>query len=143
MHPDLDEERCCNHFAGAFLLPKESLVLIMGEKRTFIEPRELSILKQEFGISMLAILHRAKDVGIITNSVYRKIRSTFNENGWNKKEPGEQYPKQKTYLFEQMIFRALAEEYLGESKAAELLNLNVEQLRAIRSMECHDAVVNQ
>lgn len=142
-HPDLEEEKCCNRFAGAFLLPKKSLALILGEKRTSLEPRELSILKQEFGISMLAILHRAKDTGIITNSLYRKIRSIFNENGWSLKEPGEQYPQQETHLFEQMVFRALAEEYIGESKAAELLNINIDQFRAIRAMEHQNAFVNQ
>jgi Zn-dependent peptidase ImmA (M78 family)/DNA-binding XRE family transcriptional regulator len=141
-HPTMEEEKCCNRFAGAFLLPKESLVMILGEKRTSLEPRELSILKQEFGISMLAILHRAEDAGIITNSFYRKLRGIFNKNGWSKKEPGEQYPRQETHLFEQMIFRALAEEYIGESKAAELLNLNIDKFRAMRAMERPDALVN-
>ena len=143
LNPDLDEEKCCNRFAGSFLLPKESLTLILGENRTSIEPRELSILKQEYGISMVAILHRAEDTGIITHALYKKLRSIFDEHGWSKKEPGEQYPQQKTHLFEQIIFRALAEEYIGESKAAELLNLNIDQFRAVRSMERQVAFVNQ
>jgi Zn-dependent peptidase ImmA (M78 family) len=145
MYPEhvIDEEKCCDRFAGAFLLPKESLTLILGENRTHLEPRELSLLKREFGISMVAILHRAEDTGIITSSVYKKLRSVFTENNWIKKEPGEEYPQQKTWLFEQMIFRALAEEYIGESKAAELLNTSVEKLRSMRMMECKDAVVNK
>jgi hypothetical protein len=49
------------------------------------------------------------------------VRSEFNERGWSKKDPGEQYSKEKIHIFEQMIFRALAEEYIGESKAAELM----------------------
>ena len=40
----MDMESCCNRFAGAFLLPKKSLVSILGEHRNSIEPRELSIL---------------------------------------------------------------------------------------------------
>ncbi|OGT54715.1 MAG: transcriptional regulator, partial [Gammaproteobacteria bacterium RIFCSPHIGHO2_12_FULL_42_10] len=64
-HPDLDEEKCCDRFAGAFLMPKEVLANIIGAHRNFIEPRELAILKQEFGVSMLSILHRAEDTGII------------------------------------------------------------------------------
>ena len=75
---------------------------------------------------MLSILRRAEDTGIISNKLYLQLRSDFNERGWSKKEPGEQYPKEKTHIFEQMIFRALAEEYIGESKAAELMNISLE-----------------
>lgn len=139
----LDEEKCCDRFAGAFLLPKDSLVALLGEHRSYIEPRELSLLKQEFGISMLSILHRAEDTGIISNNLYHQLRSEFNERGWSKQEPGEQYPKQKTHIFEQMIFHALAEEYIGESKAAELMNMSVESFRTMRAMERENVVAHQ
>lgn len=135
---NMDEENFCNHFAGAFLFPKKATITLLGEHRNYIEPRELSILKQEFGISMLGILHRAEATGIISNSLYRQIRSEFNERGWNKLEPGEQYPKQKTHIFEQMVFHALAEEYIGESKAAELMNMSIESFRSLRTMESQD-----
>src|SRR3990167_206118 len=134
----LDIESCCNRFAGAFLLPKQSLVNVLGEHRTSIEPRELSLLKQEFGISMTSILHRLEETGIISSHVYRQLRAEFNERGWSKKEPGEQYPKEITHIFEQMIFHALAEQYIGESKAAELMNMPVKSFRSLRAMESQD-----
>ncbi len=133
--PELDEEKWCNRFAGAFLLPKETLVSILGEHRNHIEPRELSLLKQEFGISMLSILHRMVEIGIISNSLYAQLRSEFNEKGWSKHEPGDPYPKEKTHIFEQMIFHAIAEEYLGEPKAAELMNMSLESFRSLRALE--------
>lgn len=133
--PKLDLEDCCNRFAGAFLLPRQSLINILGEHRNSIEPRELSLIKQEFGISMTSILHRAEDIGIISNRLYLQIRSEFNKRGWSKQEPGEKYPKEKTHIFEQMIFHALAEQYIGESKAAELMNMSVESFRSLRAME--------
>jgi Zn-dependent peptidase ImmA (M78 family) len=131
----LDEEKCCNRFAGAFLLPKKSLLQILGNHRNYIEPRELSILKEEFGISMLSILHRIEDAGIISHKLYFQLRSEFNAHGWDKKEPGNPYPEEKTNTFEQMIFHALAEEFIGESKAAELMNIPIESLRTLRAME--------
>lgn len=140
---EIDMENCCNRFAGAFLLPKQSLIKILGEHRNSIEPRELGILKKEFGISMTSILHRAEETGIISNNLYRQLRAEFNERGWSKKEPGEQYPLEKTYIFEQMIFRALAEEYIGESKAAELMNISLESLRSLRAMECQDVALHK
>jgi Zn-dependent peptidase ImmA (M78 family)/DNA-binding XRE family transcriptional regulator len=136
--PKMDIESCCNRFAGAFLLPKQSLINVFGEHRNFIEPRELSLLKQEFGIGMTCILHRAEETGIISSSLYRQLRAEFNARGWVKKEPGEQYPKERMHIFEQMIFHALAEEYIGESKAAELMNISLESFRSLRAMESQD-----
>jgi Zn-dependent peptidase ImmA (M78 family)/transcriptional regulator with XRE-family HTH domain len=134
----LDIEDCCNRFAGAFLLPKQSLINILGEHRNLIEPRELSLLKQEFGISMTSILHRAEETGIISKYIYRQLRAEFNERGWSKHEPGKQYPREMTHIFEQMIFHALAEQYIGESKAAELMNMPLESFRSLRAMENQD-----
>jgi Zn-dependent peptidase ImmA (M78 family)/DNA-binding XRE family transcriptional regulator len=131
----LDIENYCNRFAGAFLLPSQSIITVLGKHRNSIEPRELALLKQEFGISMTSILHRAEETGIISNKIYRQIRTEFNDRGWSKTEPGEQYPKRKAHLFEQMIFHALAEQYIGESKAAELMNMPLEAFRSLRAME--------
>ena len=136
--PEMDIEDCCNRFAGAFLLPKKALINILGEHRNSIEPRELSLLKQEFGISMTGILHRAEDIGIISNALYRQLRAEFNERGWSKQEPGEKLIKERTHFFEKMIFHALAEEYIGESKAAELMNMSLESFRSLRAMENQD-----
>ncbi len=139
----LDIENCCNRFAGAFLLPKSSLINILGEHRNSIEPQELNLLKQEYGISMTSILHRAEEIGIISNNLYRQLRGEFNERGWSKKEPGKRYPKERMHIFEQMIFHALAEEYIGESKAAELMNMPLESFRSLRAMESQDVVHHQ
>lgn len=139
----LDVEHCCNRFAGAFLLPRQSLINILGEHRKSIEPRELGLLKQEFGVSMTCILHRAEEAEIISNKIYRQLRAEFNERGWSKREPGEQCPQEVTHIFEQMIFHALAEEYIGESKAAELMNISLESLRSLRAMESQDVACHQ
>ncbi len=139
LNRNLDLEKCCDRFAGAFLLPHDTIISILGERRKYIEPRELSLLKQEFGISMAAILHRAEDLQIISSLLYKELRSDFNEKGWTQIEPGTQYPREKTFIFEQMIFRALAEEYISESKAAELMHITIESFRKIRAMDYHNA----
>jgi Zn-dependent peptidase ImmA (M78 family)/DNA-binding XRE family transcriptional regulator len=139
LHSLLDEEKCCDRFSGAFLLPKEAILNLLGEHRNNIELREFSLLKQEFGISMLSILHRAEDTKIISTSLYQQLRSAFNERQWSKQEPGKQYPKQKSRIFEQMVFHAFAEEYISESKAAELMSISLESFRSLRSMENLDA----
>lgn len=135
----IDQEKYCNRFAGAFLLPNATLISALGKHRNQIEARELNILKEEFGISMAAILHRAEDIGIISKKLYDQLRSEFKERGWLETEPGNQYPREKAYIFEQMIFHALAEEYIGEARAAELMNISIGNLRSLRAMESHES----
>ena len=68
--PDgVDEEKACNHFAGAFLFPKQGLLQHMGENRRAIEAQELYMLKHEFGLSMMAVLVRAAQCGVISDSL--------------------------------------------------------------------------
>ena len=138
-----EEEAACHRFAGAFLAPESAVRRALGEHRTWLEPQELKMLKDEYGLSMGAWTYRAFDLGIITRQTLRKIWCLFRENGWKEKEPGAQYPKERPNLFEQTVYRALAEDLIGESKAAELLGMSVMDLHACRKMECPDAVVDQ
>jgi hypothetical protein len=55
---------------------------------------------------------------------------------------GQEYPPEKAHHFKQLLFHALAEEYIGESKAAELLNISLQKFRKIRSLENSDATIN-
>ncbi len=130
----LSEEKACNRFAGAFLLPKEMIIQAMGRIRTSIEWRELFLLKEEFKLSMHSACYRLKDSGIIKESHFNNLIFLFNQNGWNKEEPGNKIPSEKTHIFKQMIFHALGEEYIGESKAAELLDCSIEAFRSFRLM---------
>lgn len=134
-HHLLDEKKCCERFARALLVPKEALITVLGKHRHHLEPRELSILKQKFAVSMMTILHRAQDTDIISNTHYLQLRHQFNERGWSQHEPGEQCPRETPFIFEKMVFHALAEEYIGEAKAAELMNMPLESLRSLRTLE--------
>jgi len=139
---DLDEEMACNRFAGAFLFPRASVLQELGEHRKAIELKELGLLKEEFGLSMSGILYRARDLGIISPAYREKQAKLFRFKGWHRKEPGRDYPTEKAHIFEQLVFHALAEEYIGESKAAELMNMPLQQFRRVRSMEGGDAAVH-
>lgn len=129
--PDLDMERACNRFAGALLLPKATVVERLGASRRSIDVKELSLLKAEFGLSMAGILYRALDLGILGRDRCKAMMIMFRKNGWSKVEPGEQYPPEIDYSFQQLIFRALSEEYIGSSKAAELLGISIDEFNKI------------
>ncbi len=139
---NMDEEKACDRFAGAFLFPARTVRQELGSHRTSIEVKELSILKEEFGMSMMSILYRARDGKIITPSYHQQMSGLFKKKGWCAKEPGQSHPPEKAHLFDQLVFHALAEAYIGESKAAELLSLPLTEFRTIRAMGSHDAFVN-
>ena len=40
----------------------------------------------------------------------------FRQKGWHRKEPGIEIFPEKAYIFNQMLFHAFGEEYIGESK---------------------------
>lgn len=141
----LDEEKACNRFAGSFLLPASSTRQQLGTKRHNLEIPELYLLKFEYGLSMQACLYRAKDVEIISDSVFNKLIKHFSQNGWRKCEPNGAYQPEKTYLFQQLVYRALAEDIISESKAAELLGMSLVKFHQTRKLEQFevDAVTNQ
>ena len=92
------------------------------------------MLKHEFGISMMAILSRSRQCGIIPERLQKSYYIRFNKLRWRTEEPGTPYPKEDTYLFKQLTYRALGEEYMGESKAAELLSMSLSKFHKERKL---------
>lgn len=132
---ELDDEAASNRFAGAFLAPAPEVRKELGDRRNWLEPKELDVLKKAYGLSMQAWMHRALDLGILPESRYIEMRKFFNARGWNKTEPGEPYPKEHPQLFDQLVFRALAQDLISESKAAELLRLPLSEFQKKRNMQ--------
>lgn len=129
------EEKACNRFAGAFLVPRSEAIKKLGAARSWIEPGELYLLKCEFGLSMGGWLHRAADLEIINKAAAQKLWSYFTSQGWRKKEPGNQLPTETATWYKQLVFRALAEDHIGESKAAELSGVTISEFSKQRHME--------
>jgi hypothetical protein len=96
---------------------------------------ELNILKAEYGLSMSGIINRAWQCGVITDGLRQSIFIEFSKRGWRKKEPGNPYPAEKSWLFPRLVYRALAEDYIGESKAAELLGVSLRSFRKNSKLE--------
>lgn len=67
----------------------------------------------------------------------------FSARGWRTNEPGEVLPNEAPSLFEQLVYRALAEDLISEAKAAELLGIPRMRFYRERLMESADAVTHQ
>jgi hypothetical protein len=85
-------------------------------------------------MSMNAWKHRAKDLGILSNANYLAMVKYFRKRGWHKKEPCDEYPREEPGLFMQLVFHALAENLISESKAAELLGVSQSEFHTIRNV---------
>jgi len=143
LDPSLNEEAACNRFAGAFLLPRSSAVALLGTQRPRLEDREVYLVRREFGLSMSAVLRRSRDVGIIPPTYYQAQMRRYAITGWRRHEPGEALPAERAYRVEHLVFRALAESHIGESKAAELLNLSLQEFNGMRALEVAGAPAHQ
>lgn len=123
--PEKEKERICHQFAGAMLFPAEALKKELGKKRNRIHVQELGALKKQYGISMQAIIMRAKNLAVISESACRQLFVLFKQMNWRVDEPVNYEGKESTNRFDQLLYRALAEEVISVSKAAALKNLKV------------------
>ena len=127
---DIPEEQACHRFAGAFLAPEEELIREVGRRRLNFGFTELVEIKLMFGISAASLVVRMRELGIITQSTYQGIFSGIGSS-WRTDEP---YPLKREEVptrFRRLCLRALAENEISESKAAELLRLRVSEIEGI------------
>jgi Zn-dependent peptidase ImmA (M78 family)/DNA-binding XRE family transcriptional regulator len=81
-----EAESEAHQFASAFLMPE-------AEIRPFLSPsvdwRELMDVKAEWGVSMAALLVRARDLGILSQPRYVSAMKYMSTRGWRREEPGD------------------------------------------------------
>lgn len=125
--PAKDEEQIAARFAGAFLMPREKFEEEFGKIRKSISLAELIELKVNFGASIWAIMMRARQLELISESVFQRFCLVANTWRSEKKEPGdEQFQGNEGYSrFRQLIHRAVAEGQISVSKGAAMLNQNL------------------
>ena len=131
--PKIDDEKAAHRFAGAFLMPAETLRTEIGKRRKSMGWSELFDLKQIFGVSVQALTYRCKDLSIFSPGLFRLLFEEFSRRGWRSppyQEPCP-IPREKPRRFERLCFRALAEGAISESKAAELLSMSVQDLNRL------------
>lgn len=132
--PGVDEEKAAHRFAGAFLMPADVVRAEVGAHRSMISLGELVALKKRFGVSVQAIAFRCRDLGIIDAKAFSALYREFTKRGWRSppfEEPAIMLPEEEEpKRFERLCLRALAENVIGESRAAEMLGVSVRELDA-------------
>ncbi len=119
---DVDDEAAAHRFAGAFLVPRPAVLREIGSRRTTITFDELHSLKHKWGLSIQAWMHRLSELGIVTVQQHCSVQKLFKDKGWKLREPGEQVPCEHTGRLERLVHRAVAEDRISVSRAADFLN---------------------
>ena len=87
-------------------------------------------MKEYFGISVQALMMRAKVLNVISENrlinffIYVRKNRLQNEETW-----GEYTGKEKSGRYHQLVFQAASEQIISISKAAELENITVSEFR--------------
>jgi len=128
-YTEKQKEKFCNYFAGAMLLPEDTLRKEVGDSRTKLLLPELGAIKKQYGISIQAIAYRMKDLGIITAGYFKQFMFFISQSGFRIEEPFQYEGQEKSRRFNQLLFRALGEELISMSKAASLNNQKLAEFR--------------
>lgn len=130
LHDTKDEEHWCHRFAGAFLFPASQVRAIFGDQRKRVLLEEFLLAKEEWGISIQAILRRLLDLKIITPNYYQSTYKYWSMLGYRTNEP-KPLPSETSYRLRQLVYHALAEGLVTPSRAAELLNTSLAEIEKV------------
>lgn len=80
-------ERQAQRFAGALLMPASALSAEWPGGR--IDWYALLRMRQRWGVSIAALLYRAKELGLLSHVAYTNAMKYMSRKGWRVREPGE------------------------------------------------------
>ncbi|MBV8518797.1 MAG: XRE family transcriptional regulator [Acidobacteria bacterium] len=83
-HAEQDIEREAYLFGAEFLFPEESF---RAELHRPVTLAKLAELKARWGVSMSAILYRARELDIVSDRQHKYLRMHLGKRGWTKCEP--------------------------------------------------------
>lgn len=121
-------ERLCDAFAGAMLLPDEKLKAYFGGKRTTVYTKELQFIKKNYGIALSAIMYRAKELSLISESYHKYFMIRYNQSLKRTEKDGYD-GREKSDRFIQLLIRGIAQEIISTTKAAALNNMTLGDFR--------------
>lgn len=124
-----EKEKLCNAFANEMLLPGVKLKSLFNGK-SLIAIEELISLSRNYGISVDAIVYKLKELDIIGEKRYRNffiLKNVYPDFKERIERP--RYHEEETTRFQTMVYSALGQELITNSKAASLLGVSINDVR--------------
>lgn len=85
-----EAEKQANEFAAAFLMPEADIRTRLPEKADW---SRLMDLKRTWGVSMAALLMRAKTLNVMSDAAYLSATKVMSARGWRRHEPVDGVPE--------------------------------------------------
>ena len=125
-----EEEKLCHVFASELLLPESVFRILIGTSRASLSYQEMKALQLRYGISCDALMYKAMDSGIISESKYRAFCMHRNsDTAFRTMVEKSYWPEDVSTRYSSLVFRALSDELITLSKAAELLGESEKSVR--------------
>lgn len=138
MHDDAEPgtrvvENQAHNFASAFLLPKPVAEDVLPSRLDGAGWARLAELKRHWGVSMSALLYRARALRIISEDTHRNAMKLMSARGWRTTEPGdrEMGPPESPLLIERALKRIEVEQGLAAVELIKEANLPVHDVLEI------------
>lgn len=113
--PNQAQEQQAHRFAAAFLMPTEEI-----DPWLIRRANQLDVLEEGsriWGVSMQALVRRAKDLGTLPDVQYTRAMQWMSARGWRTREPVEMGPLERPVLIERSL-EALTETGVAVSDIA-------------------------
>jgi Zn-dependent peptidase ImmA (M78 family) len=122
---DRDIMHEANLFAAEFLMPAKEII---KDFEPGITLSLLGELKRKWKVSMIALLYRADDLGLLTSNQKRYLLQQFNQLRIRRREPQElDIPAEQATLIRRMLADYRNKTKLGVAEVAALLSLEVNE----------------
>ena len=101
-------ERQANAFAAEFIAPSSQISDLLPRRVPRpAEWNDLLELKRTWGISLQALLFRARSLGMLPEHSYRRVMTIISSNGWRMREPGDIGNAERPVLLKRAIDLAM------------------------------------
>lgn len=127
--PEKGHEACANAFAGAFLMPETSFAAMFGGRRDKVLLSTLLSLKSYFGVSLAALMMRANQLKLVSDSHLKSFFIAYNKKGFRTAEPGEYRGAECSQRFDDLVSTAVLDGEISMSKGAALWGRPLAELR--------------
>jgi Zn-dependent peptidase ImmA (M78 family)/DNA-binding XRE family transcriptional regulator len=127
-----EQEKICDRFAGAVLLPKNLLLEEIGLQRKRISLTELINFQKQFGISIPAIVYRLVALKIIPENKIKSFYIKQNTQADFKNAINEIrfLGDEKSERFKRLVYKALSQDIISISKSSALLGLDIKTIQS-------------
>lgn len=138
MHHDAEPgstelEHQADSFASAFLMPADAIESELPRRMDWSQYFEL---KQRWGVSVQALIRRARDLSVISQHAYERAFVQLSARGWRTSEPGRLGPAEEPTVLRRALALIAGASEIGPDRIAAELRLSPTRLESILSDLC-------